>query len=93
MSLASLSTPIVAPAEDMVAQGSASGEARLVVTPHSVESLRLLDDPAEWGAFSRPSAHGPDCWESSVVIEGMHCAACSLTVEDAIGRVPGLRSQ
>jgi len=90
MSLASLSTPIVAPAEDMVAEGSASGEARLVVTPHSVESLRLLDDPAEWGAFSRPSAHGPDCWESSVVIEGMHCAACSLTVEDAIGRVPGV---
>jgi len=58
--------------------------------PHSAESLRLLDDPAEWGAFSRPSARGQDCWESSVVIEGMHCAACSLTVEDAIGRIPGV---
>jgi Cu2+-exporting ATPase len=31
-------------------------------------------------------------WESNVVIEGMHCAACSLTVEDALNRVPGVVS-
>jgi len=60
------------------------------VALHSAESLRLLDDPTEWSAFSRPSARGEGCWESSVVIEGMHCAACSLTVEEAIGQVPGV---
>lgn len=52
--------------------------------------LALLDDPQEWSAFSRPSAQEPGCWESSVVIEGMHCAACSLTVEDALQAVPGV---
>ncbi len=64
--------------------------------PHSPDALRLLDDPLEWSAFSRRSSRYTDndkdsgCWESSVVIEGMHCAACSLTVEDAIRRVPGV---
>jgi len=60
--------------------------------PHAREALALLDDPQEWSAFSRPSAHGPGCWESSVVIEGMHCAACSLTVEEALSRIPGVLS-
>ncbi len=65
--------------------------------PTSVTSLPdaalwLLDDPQEWTAFSRPSARGGDCWESNVVIEGMHCAACSLTVEDALTRIPGVIS-
>jgi Cu2+-exporting ATPase len=62
------------------------------VRPHSNEILELLDDPQEWSAFSRPSSMGGDCWESSVVIEGMHCAACSLTVEEALSRVPGVMS-
>jgi P-type Cu2+ transporter len=65
-------------------------ESPAFVLPHSAETLRLLDDPTEWSAFSRPSARGNACWESSVVIEGMHCAACSLAVEDAIARVPGV---
>ena len=59
---------------------------------HAPDALTLLDDPQEWSAFSRPSAQGADCWESSVVIEGMHCAACSLTVEDALKMVPGVLS-
>ncbi len=54
--------------------------------------LALLDDPQEWSAFSRPSALGQGCWESNVVIEGMHCAACSFTVEDALKKVPGVLS-
>ena len=61
-------------------------------TLHAPDALALLDDPQEWSAFSRPSAQGADCWESSVVIEGMHCAACSLTVEDALKKVPGVLS-
>jgi Cu2+-exporting ATPase len=32
------------------------------------------------------------CWESSVVFEGMHCAACALTIEDALRAVPGVQS-
>ena len=60
------------------------------IAPHSPENLQLLDDAQEWSAFSRPSTRSPDCWESSVVIEGMHCAACSYTVEEAIAAVPGV---
>ncbi|MEY2860529.1 MAG: hypothetical protein RL392_987, partial [Pseudomonadota bacterium] len=67
-----------------------SNPARSAVVPHSTDVLRLLDDPLEWAAFSRPSNRGSNFWESSVVIEGMHCAACSLTVEDALSRVPGV---
>ncbi|SFC20934.1 Cu2+-exporting ATPase [Polaromonas sp. OV174] len=56
------------------------------------ESLALLDDPQEWSAFSRPLPEQPACWESSVVFEGMHCAACALTIEDALRRVSGVLS-
>ncbi len=56
------------------------------------DALALLDDPQEWSAFSHPSDRGAACWESSVVIEGMHCAACALTVEDALKQVPGVIS-
>lgn len=62
------------------------------LTPYTEDDLRLLDDPQEWAAFSRPSPRGPHCWESSLLIEGMHCAACSLTVEEALMRVPGVIS-
>lgn len=54
--------------------------------------LALLDDPREWTAFSRPLPQRPACWESSVVFEGMHCAACALTIEDALRQVPGVLS-
>ena len=54
--------------------------------------LALLDDPHEWSVFSRPLARQPSCWESSVVFEGMHCAACALTIEDVLRRVPGVLS-
>ncbi len=66
-------------------------------TPRSREPLAradwsLLDDPVEWSAFGRPldgeGAGGR--WESQVVIEGMHCAACAFTIEDALGRVAGV---
>lgn len=60
-------------------------------------ATELLDDPQEWAAFGRPCAHqtahaAPDNvpWESHVVLEGMHCAACALTIEDALLAVPGV---
>ncbi len=71
-----------------------------------VKQIHLLDDPQEWLAFGRPCspmgspladarcASPPDPksthWESQVVLEGMHCAACALTIEDALRRVPGV---
>lgn len=56
------------------------------------DALPLLDDPQEWSAFSREVRGQPGCWESNVAIEGMHCAACAMTVEDALLRVPGVIS-
>ena len=62
-------------------------------------SLRaLLDDPQEWASFGRPCAAGgapvewppgaapqdAPAWESHVVLSGMHCAACALTIEEAL---------
>lgn len=52
--------------------------------------LHLLDDPLEWSAFSRPDPREPHLWESNILIEGMHCAACALTLEDALQGVPGV---
>jgi len=56
------------------------------------ERLRLLDDPQEWSAFSQPEKGQDGCWASSVVFEGMHCAACAITLEDALRQVPGVQS-
>ena len=56
----------------------------------SLEHLRLLDDPQEWSAFSRPNDQLKGGWESNLMIEGMHCAACALTIEDALLSVPGV---
>lgn len=64
----------------------------------------LLDDPQEWASFGRPcSTSGApaelpagtapreaSAWESHVVLSGMHCAACALTIEDALRSVPGV---
>ncbi len=65
---------------------------------HSDTSMAaLLDDRQEWLRFSQP--HQPtstqgldDCWDSHVVIQGMHCAACAFTVEEALMSVPGVQS-
>ena len=63
---------------------------RAAVSADAAEVLRLLDDPQEWSAFSRPDAAHAGCWESNLLIEGMHCAACALTIEDVLLRVPGV---
>ena len=54
--------------------------------------LSLLDDPQEWSAFSQSLANRPHVWQSSVVFEGMHCAACAINIEDALRTVPGVAS-
>jgi Cu2+-exporting ATPase len=52
-----------------------------------------LDDPQEWAGFGRPldGAEGGR-WESYLALTGMHCPACSLTVEEVLGRCPGVQS-
>ncbi len=58
----------------------------------------LLDDPDEWAAFGRPltgaqatGAPASSAWESFIVLDGMHCAACALSIEDALKQVRGVR--
>ena len=54
-------------------------------------AVRLLDDPLEWSAFSRADAGAAHLWESNLQIQGMHCAACSLNIEEALAQVPGVQ--
>jgi len=49
-----------------------------------------LDDPQEWAGFSRPVRDRDGWQESYLAIQGMHCAACALTVEQALARLPGV---
>ena len=59
-------------------------------TALSVDAIPVVDDPHEWLAFSRAVAGQAGCWESNFVISGMHCAACSVTVEDAVRAQAGV---
>ncbi len=57
--------------------------------------LALLDEPDVWASFSRSLGQAeqpPTRWESSVAVQGMHCAACSLAVEQALLALPGVES-
>ncbi len=50
----------------------------------------VLDDPVEWPTFSRQDTVDSSLWDSHLVIEGMHCAACANSVERALKSVPGV---
>ena len=54
--------------------------------------LSLLDDLQEWSAFSQSLVARPHVWQSNVVFEGMHCAACAIQIEEALRTVPGVAS-
>ena len=60
--------------------------------PSARQDENLLDDPQEWATFGRARDDGAQAsvWESHVVVEGMHCAACALTIEEALRAVPGV---
>ena len=53
-----------------------------------------MDAPEEWALFSTPwpssTTPADPCWESRVVIEGMHCAACAFSIEHALLTTPGV---
>ena len=67
-------------------------------TARQAERLAMYDKPEEWEAFSRPVNHEsptPDAaglWESQIVVRGMYCAACALTLEQALLAVKGVSS-
>jgi len=61
--------------------------------PGQAQDFELLDERDEWLEFSRPLDAPPGGgarWESTVVFEGMHCAACAGTIEQALRAVPGV---
>lgn len=61
-------------------------------TSAQAEAWAVLDDRNEWPRFGRELSPREGCWESYLAIEGMHCAACTLAVEQALGGVPGVTS-
>ncbi|MEY4712233.1 MAG: hypothetical protein RIS88_1683 [Pseudomonadota bacterium] len=61
-------------------------------TPAQSRGWDVLDERSEWPRFGRVLADRPGSWESYLAIEGMHCAACTLAVEQALGRVAGVAS-
>lgn len=79
---------------------SKRSEAQPSPTSSAPERLQLLDDPAEWPAFGKPlwpTEHGgaaasetAPTWDSQVVLQGMYCATCALTIEDALRALPGV---
>ncbi len=54
------------------------------------DALHLLDNPDEWLAFSRPCAEDSGLLESSLVIDGIRCAGCALTIEQVLRATPGV---
>ena len=61
-------------------------------SPAAPTPADVLDDPLEQGRFTRWVA-GPagERWaESSLQLAGLHCAACSGIIEQALRRVPGV---
>lgn len=57
----------------------------------SSERYVALDDPGEWPAFGRAlDAGAGDHWESHVVVDGLRCAACALSLESHLIRLPGV---
>ncbi len=53
------------------------------------QHLEVFDNPEDWAAFSR-DADATNRWESQVLVRGMHCAACSLTLERTLLGIKGV---
>ena len=63
----------------------------MTVAEEDRQAWQLLDEPQEWQVFSQTTPGKPECWSSSVVFEGMHCAACAITIEQALKAIPGVQ--
>ncbi len=62
-----------------------------LIDPTVDAAAQLLDDPQEWATFSRASEAHPGWIESNLVIEGMTCSACAVTIEHALCAMPGVQ--
>jgi Cu2+-exporting ATPase len=51
---------------------------------------KALDDVKEWSHFSQSIDKENIRWESHIVIEGMHCAACAFKVENTLKSLSGI---
>ena len=51
---------------------------------------KALDTIDEWSHFSQSTNKNDTRWESYIVIEGMHCAACAFKVENALKPLSGV---
>ncbi|MFA6041744.1 MAG: cation-translocating P-type ATPase, partial [Methylophilus sp.] len=49
-----------------------------------------LDEPDEWEKFSYDLPNTNHAWESHLVIDSMHCAACAINVERVLNSVDGV---
>ena len=71
-----------------------SGGSLMAAVGPGRETASLLDDPAELATFTRWPARSAGgargMAESSLRIGGMHCAACSAIVEQALRREAGV---
>ena len=53
---------------------------------------QVLDSHEEWMTFSRKDTNDDNQWESHIAIEGMHCAACGISIENILTSVNGVIS-
>ena len=89
--MSTVSSAISIAAIDSLTEKNNKGRVESIsISGAATEVFHLLDDPLEWSTFSRPDAQRTGCWESNLMIEGMHCAACALTIEDVLRSVPGV---
>ncbi len=66
------------------------GRAASVVEPVPEDVAAVIDDPQEWAAFSRVSTHTPGMVESSIMVDGITCTACAVTIEKVLCALPGV---
>jgi Cu2+-exporting ATPase len=52
----------------------------------------LLDDPQEWAAFSCTGSGSAGMVESNIMIDGITCSACAVTIEKIFCAMPGVQA-
>lgn len=62
--------------------------------PVSNPAWTILDSEEQWQAFSQPAEHQADATlvKSSLLLDGLHCAACSGIIEQGLQATPGVVS-
>jgi P-type Cu2+ transporter len=54
------------------------------------DGAAAIDLREEWDTSSPPAPGPAGCWESYLAIEGIYCAGCSLSIEQALTGLPGV---